>query len=134
MVSRGLEQEYFMGIQVVFDENLASNVSSIIEPEDNKTNTQIKDWTFVLLNEIESKFHISLVKEMVARQSYFNGSTSILQSLFTKRGRKIRNEYDSDTETKIFDLVDYYKNLKPRSTHKKIQLFNSVNNMKALVS
>ncbi|GIR94481.1 MAG: hypothetical protein CM15mP96_1390 [Gammaproteobacteria bacterium] len=48
MVSRGLEQEYFMGIPVVFDENLASNVSSIIEPEDNKTNTQIKDWTFAL--------------------------------------------------------------------------------------
>ena len=46
-----------------FDENLASNVSSIIEPEDNKTNTQIKDWTFIFLNEIESKFHISLVKE-----------------------------------------------------------------------
>ena len=137
MVSRGLEQEYFMGIPVVFDENLASNVSSIIEPEDNKTNTQIKDWTFALLNEIESKFHISLVKE----NGWLDKVTSMDQHQFynhysQKRGRKIRNEYDSRApqRARIFDLVDYYKNLKPRSTHKKIQLFNSVNNMKALVS
>ena len=137
MVSRGPEQEYFMGIPVVFDENLASNVSSIIEPEDNMQNTQIKDWTFALLNEIESKFHISLVKEngwldkvtSVDEHQFFNDYTQ-------KRGRKIRNEYDARApqRARIFDLVDYYKNLKPRSTHKKIKLFNAVNNVKALVS
>ena len=110
MVSRGLEQEYFMGIPVVFDEILhqmyqaLSNLKIIRQP-------QIKDWT-LLLNEIESKFHISLVKE----NGWLDKVTSMDQHQFynhysQKRGRKIRNEYDSRApqRARIFDLVDYYK-------------------------
>ena len=135
MVNSDIKDDYFMGIPVVFDEALASNVSSIIEPEDNKKNTQLKDWTFALLNEIEAKFHISLVKH----NGWLDKITSIhkkeiYNNYIKKRGRKVRNEFDSRApqRAQIMNIVDYYKNLEPGKVQKKIKMFNPVNTMKAL--
>ena len=128
MANSEVNENYFRGIPVVFDENLASNVSSVIEPEDNKTNSQLKDWSFALLDEAESEFHISQIKDNGWLQKVTSISSHGWHSSYNKkRGRKIRNEFDrrAPYRARVFDLVHYYSNLDPKGIKKKIEL-NSI--------
>ena len=130
MANSDVVDDYVVGIPVSFDESLASNVSSIVEPEDNKKNSQVKNWTFALIDEIESRFHVGYIKSNGWLDKITNISDIKSHNYYAKkRGRKILNEYDSRAPQRaaLFDLVDYYKNLPPKKPEEIIKLQNSTN-------
>ena len=130
MANSDVVDDYVMGIPVSFDESLASNVSSIVEPEDNKKNSQVKNWTFALIDEIESRFHVGYIKSNGWLDKITNISDIKSHNYYAKkRGRKILNEYDSRAPQRaaLFDLVDYYKNLPPKKPEEIIKFQNSTN-------
>ena len=130
MLKSNVRNQYFMASPISFDESLASETSSLIEPEDNSKNILLKDWTFAVIDEFEAVFHVGLVKKDGWLQKITNIDSSERDNHYIqKAGKRVINEHDfrAVPRAELFKIFHHYKNQKPKRSYSVFTMNNEIN-------
>ena len=130
MLKSNVRNQHFLASPISFDESLASESSSLIEPEDNSKNILLKDWTFAVIDEFEAVFHVGLVKKDGWLQKITNIDSSERDNHYIqKAGKRVINEHDlrAVPRAELFKIFHHYKNQKPKRNYSVFTMNNEIN-------